>query len=104
MYVRLNFICIHMVTMLLIAFSMFSWTSQISNWVICYNSVWCLISLVFIHAYVGTLISFLSLPKLKPIVDSLEDLPTSGLSWIVRRGTDLESLFMVRYSYLLQRS
>ena len=57
--------------------------------------VWCLISLVFIHAYVGTLISFLSLPKLKPIVDSLEDLPASGLSWIVRRGTDLESLFMV---------
>ena len=57
--------------------------------------LWCLISVVFIHAYIGTLISFLSFPKLRPIVNSLEDVPKSGLHWSARRGTDLESLFTV---------
>ena len=58
--------------------------------------IWCLSALVFIHAYIGTLMSFLSVPNQKPILRSLEELPTSELEWIVWRGSDLESLFMVQ--------
>ena len=61
-------------------------------------AIWCLVSLVFIHGYVGTLASLLSVPKLKPIIRGLEDLPDSGLDWVVRRGTELHSLFLVIYN------
>lgn len=46
------------------------------------TGMWSLIILVFILGYVGTLISFLSVVKLKPIIFKLEDLPTSGLVWV----------------------
>ena len=61
------------------------------------TSLWCLLVVVFIHAYIGTFISFLSVPKLKPIISSLDDLPTSSLTWGTPKGTSLETLFMVTY-------
>ncbi len=39
--------------------------------------------------------SFLTVPILKPVLSSLKELPSSGLSAIVWRGTDLDHLFMV---------
>jgi hypothetical protein len=51
---------------------------------------------VFVYAYIGTLISFLSVPRMKPIISALEDLPSSSLNWEVTGGTSLESLFMVQ--------
>jgi hypothetical protein len=57
--------------------------------------LWCLISVVFIYAYIGTWTSFLTVPKLQKRIYSLEDLPTSGLNWVVIRGHSLQSLFMV---------
>lgn len=57
--------------------------------------IWFLCALVFIHAYIGTLVSFLSVPNLKPVIRSLDELPASGLGWIVWSGSDLESLFLV---------
>ena len=39
--------------------------------------VWCLMSLVLINAYSGNLISYLSVPKLKPVVQSFENLASS---------------------------
>ena len=59
--------------------------------------VWCLVVVVLIHGYIGKLISFLSVPKLKPIISSLEDLPASKLTWVIDRDTSLDSLFMVLY-------
>ncbi|KZS12967.1 putative Ionotropic receptor 7e [Daphnia magna] len=56
--------------------------------------IWFLCALVFIHAYIGTLVSFLSVPNLKPVIRSLDELPASGLGWIVWSGSDLESLFL----------
>ena len=56
---------------------------------------WCVTTVVFNYAYVGIYVSFLSVPKLKPIISSLEDLPKSHLSWVVPFGTTLDSLFMV---------
>lgn len=58
-------------------------------------AVWSLSAVVLMSAYGGILTSFLSLPKLRPIITSLEDLARSHLSWGVRRGTALESLFTV---------
>ena len=58
-------------------------------------AVWCLCTVVFIYVYVGILVSFLSVPKLRPIVNSLEDLRTSPIDWGVRHGTATESYFTV---------
>ena len=33
---------------------------------------------------------------MKPTINSLEDLPGSNLKWIVKKGTSLESLFLVQ--------
>ena len=59
--------------------------------------VWCLCAMVFIYVYVGILVSFLSIPKLRPLVDSLEDLPTSGLDWGVKQGTAQLTIFTVTF-------
>lgn len=61
-------------------------------------------SLVFIHAYVGTLASFLSVPKFKPVITKLEDLPGTKLTWVVRQGTELEPLFMVRCLFFYDKT
>ena len=60
------------------------------------GAVWCLSAVVFASAYVGILMSFLSFPKLWPILSRLEELPGSKLKWGVQRGTALEALFTVR--------
>ena len=58
-------------------------------------AIWSLSAVVIIYLYVGTLISFLSVPKLRPIIFRLEDLPNSKLQWGVRAGTALDTLFTV---------
>lgn len=45
--------------------------------------------------YVCIIRSFISVPKVQPLVKSIQELPGSPLNWVVRRGTALESLFMV---------
>ena len=42
--------------------------------------------------------SFISVPKVHPLVNSLDELPDSHLNWLVRRGTALEYLFLVTNS------
>ena len=63
--------------------------------------VWCLCAVVFIYVYVGILVSFLSIPKLLPLVDSLDDLPTSGLDWGVKKATAHWDIFTVTFSILI---
>ncbi|XP_059352076.1 glutamate receptor ionotropic, kainate 3-like [Daphnia carinata] len=57
------------------------------------GAFWCLSAVVFASAYVGILVGFLSIPRLSPIISSLEELPASKLEWGVQRGTALETLF-----------
>lgn len=48
--------------------------------VVWYNIVgatWCLMTVILINAYASNLISFLTVPKLNPIVESFEDLAAS---------------------------
>lgn len=39
---------------------------------------WCLVAIVLVNAYQGTLTSFLAIPKLSPVPQSLEELVASG--------------------------
>ena len=55
---------------------------------------WCLAAVVLTYAYVGSLVSFLSVPKVAPIIDSLDDLPSSKLRWTTQSSTAIESLFL----------
>lgn len=57
--------------------------------------MWSFTAVVLSNAYTGKIVSQLLVPKRHPIIDSLEQLPTSPLSWIVRRGTAGETLFLV---------
>ena len=60
-------------------------------------SVWCLISVVLVCFYTTTLISFLTVPKLKSVVSSIEELANhSRLKVAVSKGTIFDALFMVK--------
>lgn len=58
-------------------------------------AVWSLSAVVLVSAYGGVLTSLLSLRELRPVINTLDDLPRSQMAWGVRRGTALESLFTV---------
>ena len=58
--------------------------------------VWCLVMLVVINGYTGNLISYLTVPKLKPIVNSFQDLAESDtLKIAVEAKTVLAETFLV---------
>jgi hypothetical protein len=58
-------------------------------------AIWGSCAVIFVYVYVGTLVSFLSVPKLQPVVDSLEDLQGGHVNWGVRRGSITQTLFTV---------
>ena len=58
--------------------------------------IWCLVAVVLANAYAGTLFSFLSVTKLEPIVNSLDELAHSpNLKLIVQFQTDVANRFLV---------
>lgn len=58
--------------------------------------IWCLICVVLANAYAGTLFSFLSVAKLEPIVNSLEELAnTKHLKLLVLDRGELANRFLV---------
>jgi hypothetical protein len=57
--------------------------------------VWCLCAVIFVYVYVGILVSVLIVPKLRPLIDSLEDLPASNLPYGTRKATSTEALLSV---------
>jgi len=50
---------------------------------------------VLSNAYMGNMLSHLLLPKENAPINTLEELAASPLSWVARRGTATETLFMV---------
>ena len=58
-------------------------------------ATWSLCAIVISNAYRGTLISNLLTTRPTPKVNSLKELTTSSLGWVIRRGTYLESTFLV---------
>lgn len=64
--------------------------------------IWFLMCVVLANAYGGVLFSFLSVPKLEPIVNSLEELGNAKkLQLIVQDKTEMAERLMVRTIVLL---
>ena len=57
--------------------------------------IWSLSSIVLINAYTANIVSHFLIPKASAVINSLEELPASSFSWVIRRGTALETLFKV---------
>ncbi|CAL4059420.1 unnamed protein product, partial [Meganyctiphanes norvegica] len=58
------------------------------------HGVWWMISVILIYTYNGTLISFLTVPRLEALIDSLEDLAGQReVLWTFRHATSHDSLF-----------
>ena len=61
--------------------------------------VWCLITVVLANAYAGCLLSFMSVNKLGPIINSLDELALSKDTQLVAQGgADITNLFIVNYN------
>ena len=58
--------------------------------------IWCLMAVVLANAYAGTLFSFLSVAKLEPIVNSLQEMARAKqLKLIVKDRSELSDRFLV---------
>ena len=60
--------------------------------------IWCLMTVVLANGYAGTLFSFLSVAKLEPAINSLEELANANknLQLIIQDKTELTDRLMVR--------
>ena len=57
---------------------------------------WCLACFVFVTAYSSVLISYIVAPNIKPIIDSINDIPrVSGLQVVVDKGSTIDMYFSV---------
>jgi len=69
---------------------------NLGNGVLITVGVWCLMTVVLANAYAGTLLSFLSVTKLGPAINSLEELAKSTTCQLIGQGgTDLAINFLV---------
>jgi Ligand-gated ion channel len=60
-------------------------------------AAWCLPCVVFIYLYSGCLTSFITIPKLHPLIESLEDLATNAdLKLTILKDTVFETMILVR--------
>lgn len=58
--------------------------------------VWCLTCIVFVYLYSGSLTSFITIPKLAPLIESLEDLTnSSALQLTILKNSVFETIIMV---------
>jgi hypothetical protein len=61
--------------------------------------VWCLTMVVLVNAYTGTLMSYLTVPKLRPIVNTLEELAASSETVDFELGK--ARMFLVNKNYFV---
>ena len=60
--------------------------------------LWCLMCVVLANGYAGTLFSFLSVAKLEPAINSLEELANSNeVKLLVQHRTELADRLMVSF-------
>jgi hypothetical protein len=65
---------------------------------------WCLACFVLVNAYSSVLISFVVAPNLKPIIDSVKDIPKNkGWAMVVEKGTTLEAQLLVYSQIITER-
>lgn len=59
-------------------------------------SVWCLACVVLVYLYTGVLISYLTIPKMRPIVETVEELAESTrLQVVAIKNSIFESTLLV---------
>ena len=60
-------------------------------------AIWCLVTVVLSNGYAGTLFSFLSVTKLQPIINSIEELAynTEGVKLLVQGSTEYANRLLV---------
>lgn len=58
-------------------------------------------TIVLANGYAGTLFSFLSVAKLEPVINSLEDLANSDVNLMIQAHTDLSLRFLVQLIFYL---
>ena len=59
-------------------------------------TVWCLSSVVLVYLYSGCLTSFITIPKLNPAIESLDDLMTNTrLKLTILKNSVYESIILV---------
>ena len=59
--------------------------------------IWCLMTVVLANAYAGTLLSFLSVAKLEPIINSLTELANSeDVQLVIQARSEMAIRFLVR--------
>ena len=56
-----------------------------------------MVATILSNAYMGNMLSHLLIPKQNDPINSLEELSTSPLTWILRDGTAEATLFMVGF-------
>lgn len=60
-------------------------------------AAWCLSSVVFVYLYSGSLTSFITIPKLRPVIESLDDLAVNpNLKLTILKNSVFESIILVR--------
>lgn len=58
--------------------------------------VWCLVSIVFVYLYNGCLTSYITFPKMRPIIESLDQLANSAeLELAILKNSVFESIILV---------
>lgn len=81
----------------------FTFTSRASYIAV---GIWCLMTVVLSNAYAGNLLSFLSVPKLEPVINSLEQLIHSkNVQLVIQARSEIAIRFLVRFflfSFLMQ--
>ena len=74
------------------------WLKSRASWLLV--GIWCLMCVVLANAYAGTLFSFVSVSKLEPIVNSLEDLANAKhLQFLIQDRTEIAIRLLVIDSY-----
>ena len=72
----------------------FTFTSRASYIAV---GIWCLMTVVLANAYAGNLLSFLSVPKLEPVINSLKELAHSKkFQLLIQAQSEISFRFLVR--------
>lgn len=84
-----------------VIYSLFSQGNQISQGsrpsLYLMVGLWCLMAVVLTNAYTSTLTSYLTVPKLEPIVNTLEELAANGrIKITLDFESDLSKVFLVK--------
>ena len=66
--------------------------------------IWVLMCVVLANGYAGVLFSFLTVTKLQPIINSIEELAVSDVQLLIQQDTELTGGYLVTQKYKFNSS